>query len=83
MRIARVIFAGSIAGAVALAMPALARNSDPQKPAEEATTSTPCHAYTMGPDGMWRQQPCEEAGAPAQSPRKSATRTGDGENQTR
>jgi hypothetical protein len=56
MRIAKVIFAGSVA--VALATPALARHSDAQKPAEEAVSSSPCQAYEMGPDGAWRQQPC-------------------------
>ncbi len=84
MRIAQVIFAGSVAGAVALATPALARHSDPQKPAEEAAVPSPCQAYEMGPDGAWRPKPCEEAGAPAQAPRKSAAHTGGvGETQTR
>jgi hypothetical protein len=83
MRIAKVIFAGSVAGAVALATPALARHSDAQKPAEEAVSSSPCQAYEMEPDGAWRQQPCQEAGAPAQAPRKSAAHRGVGETQTR
>ena len=82
MRIATVIFAGSVAGAVALATPALARNSDAQKP-EDAAASSPCHAYKMGPDGTWQQQPCQEAGAPAPAPRKSAAHDGAGENQAR
>jgi len=83
MRIAKVIFAGVVAGAIALATPALALNSDAQKPAEEASSSSPCHAYEMGPDGVWRQEPCQEAGAPAQAPRKSAAHSGVGESQTR
>ena len=83
MRIAKVILAGSVAGAVALATPALARRSDAQKPAEEAASSSACHAYEMGPDGAWRQQPCQEAGAPAQAPRKSAAHSATGESQTR
>jgi hypothetical protein len=85
MRIAQVIFAGSLVGAIALATPALAKHSDPQKPAEEAATSSPCQAYEMGPDGAWRQQPCQEAGAAAApAPRKSAAHTGGvGETQTR
>jgi hypothetical protein len=78
MRIAKVIFAGSVAGAVALASPASARHSDAQKPA----SSSPCQAYEMGPDGAWHQQPCQEAGAPAQAPRKSAAHSGVGESQT-
>jgi len=83
MRIAKVIFAGSVAGAFALATPALARNSAVQKPAEEAAASSPCHAYEMGPDGTWQPKPCEEAGAPARAPRKSTARNGVGENQSR
>jgi len=82
MRIATVIFAGSVAGAIALATPALARNSDAQKP-EEAAAPSPCHAYKMGPDGTWQQQPCQEAGAPPPAPRKSATQGGARESQTR
>jgi hypothetical protein len=83
MQIAKVIFAGSVAGAVALATPALARHSEAQKPAEEAVLSSPCQAYEMGPDGAWRRQPCQEAGAPAQAPRKSAAHRSVGETQTR
>lgn len=81
MRIAKVIFAGSVAGAIALATPVLARHSDAQKPAEEA--ASPCHAYEMGPDGAWRPKPCEEAGAPAPASRKSAAHSGVDETQTR
>jgi len=81
MRIAKVIVAGSVAGAIVLATPALARHSDAQKPAEEA--STPCQAYQMGADGVWRQQPCQEAGVPATATRKSAAHGGVGESQTR
>ena len=51
MRITDVIIAGSVAGAIALATPALARHSDVQKPAEEPAVSSPCHSYEMGPDG--------------------------------
>jgi hypothetical protein len=72
MRIAKVIVAGSVASAIALATPALARQSDIQKPAEAAATSSPCQAYEMGPDGTWHQQPCQEAGAPSAAARKSA-----------
>ncbi len=82
MRIATVIFAGSVAGAVALATPALAKTADVQKPAEEATSSSACHAYEMGPDGAWHQQPCQEAGAPAQA-RKAAAHSGSSATQTR
>ena len=83
MRIAKVIVAGSVAGAIALAAPALARHSDAEKPAEEAAPSSPCHAYVMGPDGTWQPKPCEEAGGPAPAPRKSATRNRVSESQAR
>jgi hypothetical protein len=84
MRIATVIFAGSVAGAIALATPALAGHSDDQKQAEAAATSSPCHAYEMGPDGTWQPKPCVEAGAPAPAARKSAARSGGvGQTQTR
>ena len=82
MRIADVIIAGSVAGAVALATPALARHSDAQKPAENAAATSPCHSYEMGEDGAWRQVPCEEAGAPAQAPKKSAAHSGAKESET-
>jgi hypothetical protein len=84
MRIADVIIAGSVAGAVALATPALARHSDAQKPAEDtATIASPCHSYEMGPDGAWKQVPCEEAGSHAQAPKKSAAHGGAKDSETR
>ena len=49
MRIAHVIFAGSMAALTALAAPALARHSDAQKATEEPTSPSPCHAYEMAP----------------------------------
>lgn len=82
MRIAQVIFAGSIAGAVALATPALANDTDSQTRAEAPTTSSPCQAYQMGPDGVWQQKPCQEAGAAAQAPRRSAAHSGGGVSET-
>ena len=76
MRIASVIFAGSAAVLTALAAPAPAKHSDAQKPTESATSSSPCHAYQMAPDGSWTQLPCQEAGAAGPPPRKSAARSG-------
>lgn len=73
MRIANVIFVGSIAALAAFAAPALARNSDAQKPAEQSTSS-PCNAYQQAPDGTWTQLPCQELGAGNQPKSKSATR---------
>ena len=82
MRIATLIFAGSAAALTALAAAALAKHSEAQKPTESATSSSPCHAYQMAPDGSWTQLPCQEAAAAGQPPRKSATRSGV-ENETR
>lgn len=76
MRIANMISAGSVAALTALAAPALAKHSEAQKPTESATSSSPCHAYQLAPDGSWTQLPCQEAGAAGQPPRKSATRSG-------
>lgn len=77
MRIARVIFAGSVAALTALATPALAKRSDAAKPIANSATSSPCYAYQMGADGKWEQLPCQEAGAASNRPvRKSMTRNG-------
>jgi hypothetical protein len=82
MRIADVIIAGSVAVATALAAPALARHSDPQKSADDAAATSPCQGYEMGADGAWRQVPCQEAGPTAPAPRKSAAHSGIGQSQT-
>ena len=77
MRIAQVIFAGSVAALTALATPALAKRSDAAKPIEDSAASSPCYAYQMGTDGKWEQLPCQEAGAARNRPaRKSMTRNG-------
>ena len=76
MRIATMIFAGSVAALTALATPVLARNSDATKPAEDNASSSSCHAYQMAADGSWTQLPCQEEGATGQPARKSATRNG-------
>ena len=83
MRIATVIFAGSVAGALALATPALANSLKDQRPADEAVSSSPCQAYQMGSDGTWHQQPCQEAGAAAQAQRKSSADSGASKTRTR
>jgi hypothetical protein len=77
MRIAAVIFAGSVAALTALATPALANRSDAATPIEDSASSSPCFAYQMGADGKWEQLPCQEAGAARKQPaRKSMTRNG-------
>ena len=60
MRIAQLIFVGSLA--VLVAAPALAKNSDDQK-TEDKQASVSCQAYQKAPDGSWTPLPCGEMGA--------------------
>jgi hypothetical protein len=80
MRIAKLIFVGSIAALAGLTPPALANNSDTRKIADQSTSS-PCQAYQQAPDGTWKTLPCQEmgAGSGGQPQRKSATRSSDQE----
>jgi hypothetical protein len=73
MRIARLIFAGSIAVLAGLAAPAPAKNSNSPANAnaqkiEDPPASTGCHAYQQAPDGSWTPLPCQEAGPTSQAP---------------
>jgi len=61
MRIAGVIFVGSVA-AMVIAGPAFAKHPEAQKPSDRESTSSSCHAYQQAADGSWTQLPCEEAG---------------------
>jgi hypothetical protein len=62
MRIAKVIFVGSVA-AVLMAAPAVARHPDAHKTDDDSKpTSSSCHAYQQAADGSWTQLPCQEAG---------------------
>jgi len=70
MRIADVIFVGSLAALVATTAPALARNSQTQKTTDEQTNSSSCHAYQQAPDGSWTALPCSEHGAGTQTEHK-------------
>ena len=71
MRIAKLIFVGSLAALVLVAAPALAKNSDGQK-TEDKQASASCQAYQPAPDGSWTPLPCGEMGAKA--PTKNTTR---------
>jgi hypothetical protein len=62
MRITNLIFVGSLAALVTTMAPALAKNSQIQKPEEQATSS-PCRAYQQAADGTWSQLPCEAPGS--------------------
>jgi hypothetical protein len=80
MRIATVIFAGSVAALAHFATPALARNPETQpdaQKADEQQSASPCRAYQKAADGSWQAMPCQEMGAPAETKRKSATGNSD------
>ena len=76
MRIAKVIFVGSIATLAALTVPALAKNSTTQK-SENQPTSSSCHAYQQAADGSWTELPCEEAGSSGQTQHKPPAKGGE------
>ena len=67
MRVAIAVLLGAM---VVVAMPAgrsfaktsEAKTSEVPKTADEPSSSSPCHAYEQGPDGSWRQVPCQEEG---------------------
>jgi hypothetical protein len=61
MRIASVIFVGSVAALLVTAT-ALAKNAQTQKTDDQSTSSS-CHAYQKAADGSWQQLPCQEAGS--------------------
>ncbi len=70
MRIAHLIFTGSIAALAVLTAPALAKNSNTQKTDDSSAStasSSSCHAYQQAPDGSWNPVSCQEVGAPSQA----------------
>ena len=72
----RVAIAVLFSAIVVLAVPAgrsIAKTSDVPKAGDELSTS-PCHAYEQGPDGSWKQLPCQEDGLKAQPASKISTR---------
>jgi hypothetical protein len=80
MRIATVIFAGSVTALAHFATPALAKNPETQPDAQKADEKQPtstCRAYQKAADGSWQAMPCQEMGAPADTKRKSATGNSD------
>ncbi|HEX2365994.1 MAG TPA: hypothetical protein VHJ00_13340 [Bradyrhizobium sp.] len=60
MRIAKMIFMGSVA-ALAMTAPVLAKNPESQK-TDDKSDSASCHAYQQAPDGSWTALPCQEFG---------------------
>ncbi|MES5481995.1 hypothetical protein QMZ05_04495 [Bradyrhizobium sp. INPA03-11B] len=79
MRIAKLVFAGSLAAIAALATPALAKSAERQKAEEKstATTSAGCQAYQQAADGTWNQLPCGEAGSGGATQHRAATKGAD------
>ena len=88
MRIARLIFVGSIAALAGLTAPAPAKNSNfpananAQK-VDDKPTSTGCHAYQQAPDGSWIQLPCQEADPTSQASMHGKSVTGAPDEETR
>jgi len=65
MRIAHVIFVGSVAALAVFAAPGLAKGPTTQK-TDETSTSSSCHAYQQAADGSWSELSCQETGATGQ-----------------
>lgn len=82
MRIAKLVFAGSLAAIAAVAAPALAKSAERQKADEKSTattSSTNCQAYQQAADGTWNQLPCDEAGSNGATQHRAATKGADDE----
>lgn len=78
MRIARLVFAGSLAAIAAITAPALAKSNERQKADEKSnTTSIGCQAYQQAADGTWNQLPCGEAGASGATQRRAVAKGAD------
>ncbi|MBR0692916.1 hypothetical protein [Bradyrhizobium lablabi] len=76
MRIARLVFAGSLATLAAVATPALAKSSERQKADDKSTTptSSTCQAYQQAADGSWTQLPCGEMGSDGSTQHRAVTK---------
>jgi hypothetical protein len=74
MRFARLVFAGSLAAAAAISVPALAKSSDHQKAEEKSATSAGCQAYQQAADGTWNKLSCDEAGPSGATEHRTASK---------
>jgi hypothetical protein len=72
MRIAQLIFVGSVTALAVLTAPALAKHSGAPK-TDDSSASSSCHARQQVADGSWTEIPCQEVGASGQTQHKSAT----------
>ena len=77
MKIAHMIFAGSVAALAILTTPALAKQPDHAQKGDEKSSSPPCHSYELAADGSWTMLPCEEVGTPTHARRKPAPQSPD------
>ena len=76
MRIAKLVFAGSLAAIAAIGAPVLAKSSDHQKADDEKSSpSSACQAYQQAVDGTWTQLPCGEEGSGGATQHRSATKS--------
>ncbi len=78
MRIARMLLAGTVAAAAALATPVLAKHSEAQR-TDDKPDATSCNTYQQAADGSWIQKPCAEVGSPGARPQTSAATQGAGD----
>ena len=84
MRLGQAIFFGAAAALLTLAAPTLAKNSSANShtaKATEAPAPSDCHAYHQQADGSWTQLPCQEMGAKAPTPPRSAAKSATEETQ--
>ena len=72
----RLVIAVLLGATVVVAGPSFAKTSDVPKTVDEPSSSSPCHAYEQGPDGSWKQLPCQEEGLKPQAAPKISTRDG-------
>jgi hypothetical protein len=75
MRIARLIFVGSVTALAVLTAPELAKHSGARKTDDKQDqTSSSCHARQQIADGSWTEIPCQEVGSDGQTQHRSVTR---------
>jgi hypothetical protein len=70
----RVIIAVVLGASVVLAGRSFAKTPDVPQAVDESSSSSACHAYEQGPDGSWRQLPCQEQGLKPQAAPTISTR---------
>ena len=70
----RVITTIVLGASVVLAGRSFARTPDVPPAVDAPSSSSPCHAYEQGPDGSWRQMPCQEQGLKPQPAPTISTR---------